>query len=385
MSGRLSLGEEQISEIFMLYKKQLQNKQERKDQDPLETLIAVKATYEKKLIKKKFIYYVEQRKKAQKELANRVAELGIYELGEILKLLEYTELDIITQIRKRLNRASNLGFKKLNKAILSYNKQLWLFQKIAEKTKYAISFNQTESQVTKGLELKRRVLRKFYKTLTTYENIEGADLVPLQKTIVTGIDKLTNNIKEKEKNIEKKMLKYQALQYDYQRLRAKKFKIFKNGETLQDKLSLMLTNGWYSVDYAQRQIIKEIPNNFNNNKISQKKEKHILNNLKQNEVIHKNLSDNMNIKTNKNALDFIINLNKKSNLSLKNVTKQMVNILLKKNEKPVVSNMAAVSQLKDKRLGSIKNISKLNAEVKQDKLLLNLIPASELHDNIFDY
>lgn len=241
--GRLALIEEQISEIYLLNKSKQNIKKNEDNGEMYTTLASIKETYEKKLIKKKFMHLVEQRKKAKKELTNRIAELGMYELSQIIKVLNYTEIQILTEMQKKLKNFTQLNYRRLGGLIVNYNKRLWLFKQVSEKTQSAIVYTQVEDSTVRGLELKRRVLRKYYKTLTSYENTEAsAEVISLQKTIKSGIEKLTKAINYSEKKIEKKMLRYQKLQYSYQKLRAKKFKLFRGGEGLEEKLKITETD-----------------------------------------------------------------------------------------------------------------------------------------------
>ena len=110
-----------------------------------------------------------------------------------------------------------------------------------------------------------------------------------------------------------------------------------------------------------------------------------MNNLNQLKINQFSFEKNLNFKTNKNIVDYVLKLNKNKNFKINLLSRQINNILISGVEKPLLAYTAEMNKPTDKRLGNIKNISKLGTNLSQDSLLMNLIPASELQDNIFDY
>ena len=231
--GRLRLKNEQLADLYGVYGDMRSTEQKEFTRgDPqtnyFDTVRSVKLKYSKKLIQKKFIDLVSQRRAILEELSNRKTEIGFFALNTILKLVRFAYEDLQLGLSTS-NIESNYGRLAVLRKVKVMNTLVQNYATASTALSEELNYNSASRILFNATEVKRRALLKYYRTLEVSEipDTSSVGLVGLRKSILRGVQNLGKRIAYEHRTVEDAMLRHLSLNYEYQKLSAKKYKIFR--------------------------------------------------------------------------------------------------------------------------------------------------------------
>ncbi len=334
-------------------------------------LRSVKLNLKKKLLKKKFIEVSYQKRLIERELLKRLSEVRVIRSKLVLQQIIYlTEVlgCVVNRTGSTLNQTP-WGLTTLSNVLRSVNRLSFNF------VNYANDLNRNYWEmggiISRNLELRRRVLRKYYTTLTDGGLGSGSG-VGLQIKTLKNFKKLDSNLRKNLPGLPQMIEASMDLE-EFRSLRAKKFKLFKLGDTIGTKLGVISSGRWYDIHKKQVMLVKNfeirgaVPS-------TQVKNKYIIN-------VKNQFGKNFELLgKNKLYLGSGASLGFTKTLAKRHVWGQEVGSLSYR----VVGGLGQLNrQVSD--LVAYKNINSLVDSGEQDSLLKRLVPGSEVGDNLYDY
>jgi hypothetical protein len=250
--------------------------------------IQIKNTYKNKLIRQKFINIIEKKNCIDKKISERVIQyeylyiLKIKNKINIYKIMLYYFLSIHNKFNIINNFARLTLFNLLSK-ILFLDK---VYKTKIEKSKIPISVMFYRKKLFFNVEIRRRILRKFYKILSSYKSeiLNYSSIKDLQIKIKNTIEKTTKYSKDNEFNISR-LLNLKNTE-NYIKNKNIKIRSMRRLKSYKDKTRFIVSKFWYNLTLKNKHTINSYLKSPFKHKL--KKKKIIIN------IIHKKNDINKN-------------------------------------------------------------------------------------------